>query len=86
MVTTDSFPKTIAYLNSYRNARIATIFEFVDKLDSTIHVVITNFSAPKKLSLDWGGGGGDCPPASPATTPLASETASKGILAVSLSS
>ena len=66
MVTMDLFPKTIAYLNSYRNARITTIFESVDKLDYTYFVqyftlVITNFnapldfSAPKKLSLegDW---------------------------------
>ena len=33
MVTMDLFPQTIADLNSYRNARITTIFEFVDKLD-----------------------------------------------------
>ena len=33
MVTMDSFPKTIASLNSYRDARNTTILEFVDKLD-----------------------------------------------------
>ena len=38
MVTMDSFPKTIAYLNNYRNARINTIYEFVDKLDFTYFV------------------------------------------------
>ena len=37
-VTVDSFPRTIAELNSYRNARITTIFEFVDKLDFTYFV------------------------------------------------
>ena len=57
----DSFPTTVAELNS---------FEFVDKLDFTYFVsyltlAITNFSAPKKLSL---GGGGSVPPS--ATTPL----------------
>ena len=31
-------PKTIACLNSYRNARITTIFEFVDKVDFTYFV------------------------------------------------
>ena len=38
MATMDLFPKTIAYLNSYRIARITTIFEFVDKLDFTYFV------------------------------------------------
>ena len=38
MVTMDLFPKTIARLNSYRNARITIIFEFVDKLDFTYFV------------------------------------------------
>ena len=76
----DSFPKTIAYWNSYRNARITTVFEFVDKLD--LHTLYNishwqlrilaaplDFSAPKKLSL-----GDDCPsPAPPAPTPLSHE-------------
>ena len=39
MVTMDSFRKTIAQLNSYRNARITTIFEFVDKLDFTLFCI-----------------------------------------------
>ena len=74
IVTMDSFPKTIAQLNSYRNARITAIFEFVDKLDFTYFVYFTlaitnfrgplDFSAPKKLSL------GGLPPGPPATTPL----------------
>ena len=34
----DLFPKTIASLNSSRNARITTIFESVDKLDFTYFV------------------------------------------------
>ena len=38
MVTMDSFPKIVAQLNSYRNARVTTIFEFVDKLDFTYFV------------------------------------------------
>ena len=43
-------------MNSNRNARITTIFEFVDKLDFTYFVyyftlAITNFSALKELSL-----------------------------------
>ena len=38
MVRMDSFPKTVIQLNSYRNARITTIFEFVDKLDFTYFV------------------------------------------------
>ena len=54
MATMDLFPKTIVYLNSYRNARITTIFEFVDKLDFRYFVqyfilTITNFSAPFRL-------------------------------------
>ena len=34
----NGFPKTSAYLNSYRNARITTIFELADKLDFTYFV------------------------------------------------
>ena len=44
----------IAQFNSYRNARITTIFEFVEKLDFTYFVwnftlVITNFRALLRL-------------------------------------
>ena len=70
MVARDSFLKTIPQLNSYRNARILTIFEFVGKPDLTylnnVSLAIKSFSAPKKWSLVVGGG---CSPL-PATTPL----------------
>ena len=55
MVTMDLFPKTIAQLNSYGNARITTFLKIVDKLDFTYFVwyftlAVTNFSTPFDLA------------------------------------
>ena len=74
----DSFPKTIASLNSYRNARITTTLNLLTSW--TLHILYnishwqlrilasppSAFSAPKKLSL-----GATAPSAyPPATNPL----------------
>ena len=74
MVSMDSFPKIIASMNSYRNARITTTLNLLTSW--TLHILQDishwqlqilgpplDFSTPKKLSL-----GGPCPPR--ATTPL----------------
>ena len=61
MVTMDSFLKTIASLNSYRNARITTTLNLL--INWTLHILYNiscwhlrilaplDFGAPKKLSL-----------------------------------
>ena len=70
------FPKAVASLNSYRNARITTTLNLLTSWTLQYFVryftlAIANFSAPKKLSL-----GGPChpprhPPPPPGHPPLA---------------